>query len=164
MRCWATRAAQPDPGQPDQQRREVHERGAIDVGVELESRTEAVVDAACLVRDTGIGIPPEKQGQIFSPFTQADSSTTRKYGGTGLGLTICSQLVQSMGGRIWVESVVGLGSAFHFTTRLGLQDETVARPSPGCVALEGLPVLAVDDDPDRPAPHRGVRGVLRHEG
>jgi hypothetical protein len=70
------------------------------------------------VHDTGIGIPPEKQQAIFAPFTQADASTTRKHGGTGLGLTICARLVTAMGGRIWVESAAGRGTRFHFTVRL----------------------------------------------
>ena len=67
------------------------------------------------VRDTGIGIPPEKMSRLFMPFSQVDSSVTRKYGGTGLGLVICKQLVDLMGGRIWVESVVGQGTTFSFT-------------------------------------------------
>jgi CheY-like chemotaxis protein/HPt (histidine-containing phosphotransfer) domain-containing protein len=97
------------------------------------------------VRDTGIGIPAEKRQLIFEPFAQADSSTTRRYGGTGLGLTISERLVRLMGGRIWVESEVGAGSTFHFTVRLGVAAAAPAEPLRP-EQLRDLPVLVVDDN------------------
>ena len=96
------------------------ESGEINLRVHTES---TIRDSAMLlfsVEDSGIGIPMEKQVRIFEAFTQADGSTTRRFGGTGLGLTISRKLVQMMGGSIWVESTVGRGSTFHFTARLGV--------------------------------------------
>jgi CheY-like chemotaxis protein len=123
------------------------EQGQIVVDVKLESRT---ADTACVqfsVRDTGVGIPAEHQEKIFEPFSQADQSMTRKFGGTGLGLTICSRLVEMMGGRIWVVSQPGQGSTFHFTAQLGVQalvseDSQPLHPT----LLRDLPVLIVDDN------------------
>ncbi len=97
------------------------------------------------VHDTGVGIPPEKQALIFDAFSQADTSTTRRYGGTGLGLTISAQLVQAMGGTIGVVSTPGEGSIFHFTARFELgQCAPVADEQ---AHLEGLPVLVAVDNP-----------------
>lgn len=99
------------------------------------------------VRDTGIGIPAEKQALIFEAFTQGDSSMTRKYGGTGLGLAISARLVEIMGGHIWVESQVGQGSTFHFTANFALATGPVARTPPArLLRLHGLAVLVVDDN------------------
>ena len=122
------------------------ERGEIAVRVDLESRAEEGVSLHIAVRDTGIGIAPEKQRHIFAAFTQADGSTTRRYGGTGLGLAISGHLAEAMGGRIWVESQLGQGSTFHFTARFGVHDGEVIRPSPRRLDLAGLPVLVVDDN------------------
>jgi signal transduction histidine kinase/DNA-binding response OmpR family regulator/HPt (histidine-containing phosphotransfer) domain-containing protein len=130
------------------------EKGEVVVSVDAGSGNSLAADcpqpAACLhfsVRDTGIGIPPEKRQAIFAAFTQADSSTTRKYGGTGLGLTISARLVALMGGRLWVESEVGRGSTFHFTASFGTHEEpTTARRPEDIARLRGLRVLIVDDN------------------
>ena len=94
--------------------------GGVEVRAGVESIDAATVCLHFSVRDTGIGIPPEKQDVIFHAFSQADGSMTRQYGGTGLGLTISARLVELMGGTIWLESAPGAGSTFHFTARLDL--------------------------------------------
>jgi PAS domain S-box-containing protein len=95
------------------------ERGSVTVEVDVEAQNEKTACLRFAVRDTGPGIPADKRELIFEAFCQADGSITRKHGGTGLGLTICSRLVQMLGGRIWVESELGSGSTFYFTARFG---------------------------------------------
>ena len=96
------------------------ERGEVVIRISSET-SETVAKLHCSVTDTGIGIPPSKLREVFSNFTQGDSSTARRFGGSGLGLAIVKRLVELMGGRVWAESQVGLGSTFHFTARLGIQ-------------------------------------------
>jgi signal transduction histidine kinase/DNA-binding response OmpR family regulator len=110
----------------------------------LDQETIALRFAVC---DTGIGIPPDKQQMILEPFVQADDSTTRTYGGTGLGLAIAKQLVELMGGHLWIESESDRGSTFGFTVRFQLchAPETTAPPA-SMVDVRDLPVLVVDDN------------------
>jgi len=122
------------------------DKGEVVLRIAVKSLSEDGVCLDCTVIDTGIGIPREKQGLIFEAFTQADNSTTRNYGGTGLGLAISAELVELMGGVIWVESEVGHGSRFHFTVRFGLQEDVSAKPSAHELNMRGLPVLVVDDN------------------
>jgi len=122
------------------------ERGEIVVRASLDSRDGASVTARFSVRDTGIGIPVEIQAKIFDAFTQADGSTTRKFGGTGLGLTISRQLLEMMGGKIRVESEPGKGSDFIFTVLLRTMEEADLYPSIARPDLKGLKVLVVDDN------------------
>ena len=123
------------------------EHGEIAVSVRAESET---TDTACLhfaIRDTGVGIPADKQQNIFEAFSQADGSMARKYGGTGLGLAICTKLVEVMQGRIWVESEVGKGSTFHFTAKFGVQAAPTDRAVPlPPEQLRDLHCLIVDDN------------------
>jgi len=123
------------------------EQGEVVLHVETESRTHDDIHLHFTVADTGIGIPVEKQNLIFQAFQQADGSMTRKHGGTGLGLTISSRLLELMGGRIWVESELGQGSRFHFIVCFGLQKvpaRTIVPRDP--MTLRGMGVLVVDDN------------------
>ncbi|HSC27354.1 MAG TPA: response regulator [Vicinamibacterales bacterium] len=121
--------------------------GEVVLSVAVESASDGRVSLRLDVRDTGIGIAPEKQAQIFQAFTQADSSTTRRYGGTGLGLAITLRLVELMGGRIWVESEMGRGSTFHITATFDTPYAPAVEPAAGRPkALVGLRVLVVDDN------------------
>jgi signal transduction histidine kinase len=95
------------------------DRGEVRLSAGLELLEDDYLWLHFVVSDTGIGIPPERQDTIFEAFSQADGSTTRRFGGTGLGLTISSRLATAMHGRIWVESQVGRGSRFHFTALFG---------------------------------------------
>jgi two-component system, sensor histidine kinase and response regulator len=115
--------------------------------VECEPVSSDKVRLNLSVTDTGIGIPLEKQQRIFEAFSQADNSTTRQFGGTGLGLTISSRLVQMMGGRIQVESELGRGSKFQFAVELPVVEKTVTGAQAAeCARLEGTRVLIVDDN------------------
>jgi two-component system sensor histidine kinase/response regulator len=123
------------------------EHGEIFVSVVEESQGQAAAVLHFAVKDTGVGISVENQAKIFEPFSQADGSMTRKYGGTGLGLTICVRLVEMMGGRVWLESQPGHGSTFHFTIHLAVQDTASARPIPlQPEQLRDLHALIVDDN------------------
>ncbi|MEO8718687.1 MAG: ATP-binding protein, partial [Burkholderiales bacterium] len=116
------------------------ERGSVTVHVSLQEETDSAVRLKFSVRDTGVGIPPEAQSRIFDSFTQADQSTTRRFGGTGLGTTIAKQLVELMGGRIGLESAVGLGSTFWFDILL---DKQADRAGAGAGELAAARILLV---------------------
>ena len=136
------------------------EKGAIQVTVVIAEQAEQTLRLRFSVKDSGIGVPAEKQMLIFEAFSQADGSTTRKFGGTGLGLTISKQLIEMMGGQISIESESGLGSTFHFTTQLdlpNLQPVQTALVSPfdrnekSALAVEknntkGLHILLAEDN------------------
>jgi signal transduction histidine kinase/CheY-like chemotaxis protein len=125
--------------------------GRIDLAVSLDSVDGASALVHFVVKDTGIGVPAEKQATIFDAFTQADGSMTRKYGGTGLGLTISERLARLMGGRIWLESEVGRGSAFHFTARFALAARFAESPAAPVdpEALRGVRAMVIDTQLER---------------
>jgi signal transduction histidine kinase/CheY-like chemotaxis protein/ligand-binding sensor domain-containing protein len=122
-------------------------KGEVAVTVNLDYSGEAAPMLHFAVRDTGVGIPPEKQDKLFQAFEQADSSITRQYGGTGLGLAISLRIVQMMGGRIWMESVPGVGSTFHFTVAFTTPAGSVEPSAPTTVPeVRGVSVLIIDDN------------------
>ncbi len=138
------------------------ERGEIRVDIEQLEQTGEKVQLKFSVRDTGIGMTREQSAKLFQPFTQADMSTTRKHGGTGLGLTICRRLVELMGGRIWLESEPGLGSTFFFTIWLKVGSGKAA-PRPVPERLAKLRVLIVDDNPTaREILQEPLSALVRH--
>ena len=120
------------------------EQGEIRLKIELLEQTGEKVQLKFSVRDTGIGMTPEQAAKLFQPFSQADMSTTRKHGGTGLGLTISRRLVELMGGQIWIESEAGVGSTFNFTVWLEIGHTARQRIVPN--KLQSLHVLVVDDN------------------
>ena len=131
------------------------EKGDITLRVELENITEKNVRLAFSVKDTGIGMTPEQLGRLFNAFTQADGSTTRKYGGTGLGLVISKSLVELMGGKMQVESTSGVGSRFFFSISLPIAPQVGEPKWKSVHTFDGKNVLLVDDCAN-------MRAVLRH--
>jgi PAS domain S-box-containing protein len=122
------------------------DNGEIVVGIEKVADHDDGVELHFWVCDSGIGMTDEQCSKLFQSFSQADASTTRKYGGTGLGLAISQKLVERMGGKIWVESVVGQGSTFHFHARFGVQTNPQTRRMFKAEELLGVRVLVVDDN------------------
>jgi len=137
------------------------ERGEITVSVEVLEQGAAGVQLRFGVRDTGPGISPEQQQRLFQPFSQADPSTTRRYGGSGLGLVICDHLVRLMGGRIGVDSTAGRGSHFYFTARFALDARNAALPAANLPGAR-VPVAGDSDAPGTDAPITGRRAT-RHD-
>ncbi|OWW21069.1 response regulator [Noviherbaspirillum denitrificans] len=123
-------------------------RGEVVVSVSAQQDKNQVYEVTFSVKDTGIGIPEDRQAELFQVFTQVDASTTRKYGGTGLGLAISKRLAEVMGGRMWLESEVGVGSTFHFTITAEASGSQLAHSflQERSSALAGRRVLIVDDN------------------
>jgi two-component system sensor histidine kinase/response regulator len=118
--------------------------GEVAIRVQKIDSADGHANLQFTVADTGVGISGAQQSAIFEPFTQADASTTRKYGGTGLGLTISKSLVESMGGKIWVESEEGRGTSFYFTIFCGIAEQEL--PAARVDPLQGVRILVVDDN------------------
>ncbi len=122
------------------------DRGEVGLDVSLRSRSATDVGLHFEIRDTGIGIPPDKQSTIFEMFEQADSATTRRHMGSGLGLAIASRLIALMDGQVWGDSEVGQGSRFHFIVRLKMPEKPPAPRPRESAQLHGMRVLVVDDN------------------
>lgn len=122
------------------------EQGEVRVRIGVESSDDEGIVLRASVSDTGIGMAKQQQQHIFDAFSQADASTTRRFGGTGLGLTICSYIVDMMDGSIWVDSEEGKGSTFHFTARFAASTEAEVESLPSLESLHGLRVLVLDDN------------------
>ncbi len=138
------------------------ELGEVLLLVEKHDTHRDGIELHFAVKDTGIGIPRERQLSIFEPFTQADGSTTRTYTGIGLGLTIAKRLIELAGGKIWLESELGKGSNFHFTTQLKIPDKPLLHTTAlHLERLRGLPILVVDDNSLN---RRVLREILSHWG
>ena len=121
------------------------ETGEIFIQAMVIQQTPGNARMVFSVKDTGIGISKDNIRKLFAPFTQADNSTTRKYGGTGLGLTICKQLSELMGGKIWAESIEGKGSTFSFTASFGVESENI--PAPVSPDIQNKRILIIDNNP-----------------
>jgi signal transduction histidine kinase/DNA-binding response OmpR family regulator len=137
--------------------------GEVRVRIVCAERSVAAVLLRFEIHDTGIGLTPEQCDKLFKPFQQADTSTTREYGGTGLGLTICSRLIEMMDGQISVESTAGVGSCFAFTARMGVQADQSAAAIPADPKLQQLRVLVVDDNSSAREIMSDILGSLRIE-
>ncbi|MDR0720343.1 MAG: response regulator [Treponema sp.] len=122
--------------------------GSIKLNAFLKGEENGVYTVQIEVADTGIGISPEQQARLFSSFEQADSGTSRKFGGTGLGLAISKRIVELMGGRIWIDSEPGRGSAFAFTIKASQGEEEQPESGMPEISLENLSILVVDDMPE----------------
>ncbi|MEP7274852.1 MAG: response regulator, partial [Betaproteobacteria bacterium] len=122
------------------------EKGEVIVRIEPDPEKRTAGALRFAVCDTGIGIPEEAREQIFAPYAQVDTSTTRKFGGTGLGLTISRRVVELMQGRIWVESRIGTGSTFYFTAQFAAGNKPVPRALSGAMDLKGVKTLIIDDN------------------
>ncbi|MBF0127325.1 MAG: response regulator, partial [Magnetococcales bacterium] len=132
-------------------------QGSIAVAVKLAEEQPPHVLLEFSIRDTGIGISPEQMEQLFQPFQQADGSSTRKYGGTGLGLNICKRLTQLLGGQIWVESMPGQGSVFRFTAKFLRRSEAEQNELSPPDELKRLRILVVDDSLSS---QQALKGIL----